>query len=59
MNYQVTKVARSTGGFGFNISDSQNRPLVHFEYEHEDKAKEAQRAIQNIIAIAIKVTPQL
>jgi hypothetical protein len=45
MNYQVTAVAPSTGGYGFNITDSRSRPLVHFEFEQEDKATEAQRII--------------
>ena len=58
MNYNVNDVGRSTDGFGFSIVDSSSRPLVHFEFEHEDKAKEAHRAIGQAIAIAIKITPQ-
>jgi hypothetical protein len=57
MNYKVTDVARSTDGFGFSIADSRSKPLVHFEFEHEDKAKEARRVIGEAIAIAIKITP--
>jgi hypothetical protein len=57
MNYQVNAVAASTGGYGFSIIDSPSIPLVHFEFEHEDKAKEAQRIIGQIIAIATKITP--
>jgi len=59
MNYQVNDVARSTGGFGFSITDTRGRPLVHFEFEHEDKAKEAHRVIGQTIAIATKITPQV
>jgi hypothetical protein len=58
MNYQVNKVDRSMDGFGFSITDSSNRPLVHFEFEREDKAKEAHRVIGQAIAIAIKIRPQ-
>jgi hypothetical protein len=58
MNYQVNDVAPSTGGYGFSITDSRGRPLVHFEFEHEDKAKEAHRMIGQTIAIATKITPQ-
>ena len=58
MNYQVNDVARSTDGYGFSIADSRNIPLVHFEYEQEDKAIEARRVIGQAIAIAIKITPQ-
>lgn len=57
MNYKVTDVGRSTNGFYFNISDSGGRPLVTFEYEKEDKAKEAQRIIDQTIAIAVMITP--
>lgn len=57
MNYQVTSVARSTGGYGFSITDTRSIPLVHFEFEHEDKAKEAHRTISQTIAIATKITP--
>jgi hypothetical protein len=52
MNYKVNKVARSTDGFGFNITDSGGAPLVHFEFEHEDKADEAQRVIGQTISIS-------
>jgi hypothetical protein len=58
MNYTVNTVAKSTNGFGFSIIDSHSRPLVHFEYEREDKAKEAHRVIEQAIAIAVKITPQ-
>lgn len=57
MNYKVNNVAESTNGYGFSIADSRNAPLVHFEFEHEDKAKEAQRVIGQAIAIAIQITP--
>jgi len=39
--------------------NTRGRPLVHFEFEHEDKAKEAHRVIGQAIAIAIKITPQV
>jgi hypothetical protein len=58
MNYQVTSVAASTGGYGFSITDSRGAPLVHFEYQHRDKAAEAQRIIGQGIAIATKITPR-
>lgn len=58
MNYQTNAVATSTGGYGFSISDSRGTPLVHFEFEHEDKAREAHRVIGQAIAIATKITPQ-
>jgi hypothetical protein len=57
MNYQVNDVVSSTGGYGFSITDSRGKPLVHFEFEHADKAKEAQRVIRQTIAIATKITP--
>jgi hypothetical protein len=57
MNYQVNDVAPSTGGYGFSITDTRSKPLVHFEFEHEDKAKEAHRVIGQTIAIATKITP--
>jgi hypothetical protein len=57
MNYQVNDVARSTGGYGFSITDTRGKPLVHFEFEHEDKAKEAHRSIGQTISIATKITP--
>ena len=57
MNYQVNAVAPSTGGFGFSITDTRSKPLVHFEFEREDKAKEAHRVIGQTIAIATKITP--
>jgi len=57
MNYQVNKVAPSTDGYGFSITDSRGTPLVHFEFAHEDKAKEAHRIIGQTIAIATKITP--
>ena len=57
MNYQVNDVAPSTGGYGFSITDTRSKPLVHFEFEHEDKAKEAHRVIRQTIAIATKITP--
>ena len=59
MNYQVNDVARSTDGFGFSITDTRGRPLVLFEFEYEDKAKEAHRVIGQAIAIAIKITPRV
>jgi hypothetical protein len=58
MNYKVNDVASSTGGYGFSITDTRNKLLVHFEFEHEDKAKEAHRVIGQTIAIATKITPQ-
>jgi hypothetical protein len=57
MNYQVTGVAMSNDGWGFSITDSGRKPLVHFEYEHQDKAKEAHRAISQTIGFAVKITP--
>lgn len=57
MNYQVNAVAASTDGYGFSITDSRGKPLVHFEFEHMDKAKEAHRIIGQTIAIATKITP--
>lgn len=39
MNYKVNDVAPSTGGHGFSITDSGGKPVVHFEFAHEDKAK--------------------
>jgi hypothetical protein len=57
MNYRVNDVASSAGGFGFSIIDTRNIPLVHFEFEHEDKAKEAHRVIGQAIVIATKITP--
>jgi hypothetical protein len=58
MNYEVNDVAQSTGGWGFSIIGSHSRPLVHFEYQHQDKAIEARRLIREAIAIAINITPQ-
>jgi hypothetical protein len=55
MNYQVNDVASSTGGYGFSITDTRGKPLVHFEFEHEDKAKEAHRIIGQTISIATKM----
>jgi hypothetical protein len=57
MNYQVNDVARSTSGYGFSITDTRGRPLVHFEFENEDKAKEARRIIGQSVAIATMITP--
>ena len=57
MNYQVNDVASSTNGYGFSITDSRGRPLVTFEFEREDKAKEARRTIGQTIAIATKIMP--
>ena len=57
MNYEVNDVAPSTGGYGFSIVDSTRGPLVHFEYQHRDKANEARRVIREAIAIATKITP--
>ena len=57
MNNRVNDVAPSTGGYGFSIVDSRSAPLVHFEFELEDKAKEAQRIIGQTIGIATKITP--
>jgi hypothetical protein len=57
MNYRVNAVEASTGGYGFNIVDSRGTPLVHFEFEHQDKAKEAHRVIGEAVAIATKITP--
>ena len=58
MNYTVNEVKRSTGGYGFSITDSRGKPLVHFESEHEDKAQEAHQVIGQAVAIATKITPQ-
>ena len=58
MNYQVNEIAESTVGYGFSITDSRGAPLVHFEYQHRDKAREAQRIIGQAIAIATKITPR-
>ena len=58
MNYNVNKVDRNTyGNYGFSIAKGNGRPLVYFEYEHEDKAIEAHRVIGLAIAIAIKIKP--
>jgi hypothetical protein len=57
VNYQVNAVARSTEGWGFRITDTRGRPLVHFAFEHEDKAKEAHRVVGQTIAIAVKIIP--
>jgi hypothetical protein len=57
MNYQVNDVAQSTGGYGFSITDTRGKPLVHFEFENEDKAMEAHRIVGQTIAIATKITP--
>jgi hypothetical protein len=57
MNYIVNNVAMSTGGYGFSITDSRGTPVVHFEFAHEDKAKESHRIIGQTIAIATKITP--
>jgi hypothetical protein len=34
MNHQVNVVAPSTDGYGFSITDSRGKLLVHFEFEH-------------------------
>jgi hypothetical protein len=57
MNYQVNAVAASSGGYDFSIIDSRNIPLVHSEFEREDRAKEAQRIVGQTVAIATKITP--
>jgi hypothetical protein len=57
MNYKVNDVAACTGGYGFSITDSRGIPVVHFEFEYPDKAKEAHRVIGQTIAIATKITP--
>ncbi len=57
MNYVVNAVAPSTDGYGFSIADSRGAPLVHFEFAHENKAREAHRVIGQTIAIATKITP--
>jgi hypothetical protein len=57
MNYQVDAVASSANGYGFVIRDSRDTPLVHFEFEHRDKAQEAHRIISQTIANATKITP--
>jgi hypothetical protein len=38
--------------------DSAGKLLVYFEFEHEDKAKEAHRIIGQTIAIATKIIPR-
>jgi hypothetical protein len=57
MNYQVSPVAASTDGYGFNIIDSRRTPLVRIEFEREDNANEARRVIGRAIEIATKITP--
>jgi hypothetical protein len=59
MNYKVNDVApNQDGGYGFTILDSAGKLLVYFEFEHEDKAKEAHRIIGQTIAIATKIIPR-
>ena len=58
INYQVNEVAPSIGAYGFSVTDSRGRPLVHFEFEHEDKAKQAHRVIGRTVAFATTITPQ-
>jgi hypothetical protein len=58
MNYTVNNVARSDGGYGFHITDSRGKLLVFFEFEQEDKAKDAQRLIGQIIPIATQIIPR-
>lgn len=59
MKYKLNDVAANQdGGHGFSITDSRGKPLVYFEFEHEDKAKEAHRVIGQTIAIATKITPR-
>jgi len=57
MNYGVSSVEQSIGGHGFNIVDSHQRPVVHFEFQAQDKAAEAHRVIGEAIAEAAKITP--
>jgi hypothetical protein len=63
MNYNVNKVDRNTkGNYGFSIVETHSimsKPLIYFEYEHEDKALEAHRVIGQAIAIAIKIKPYM
>ena len=59
MNYQLNDVAENQDGrFGFTILDSGGKLLVYFEFEYEDKAKEAHRIIGQTIAIATKIIPR-
>jgi hypothetical protein len=57
MNYQVSAVETSTNGYGFHITDSGKRSLVHIEFASKDKADEARRVIGESIAIAVNITP--
>jgi hypothetical protein len=55
MNYRLNDVAQTGGGYGFTILDRRGELIVTFEFEREDKAKEAHRAISQTIAIATNI----
>ena len=59
MNYKLNDVAESTDGYGFTILDSRGKLLVYFEFENEDRAREAHRIIDQTVAIATKIVPRV
>jgi hypothetical protein len=57
MNYRVNDVELSKHGYGFTIVDSRSKPLVFFEFEYQDTAKEAHKLISEVVGLAISVEP--
>jgi hypothetical protein len=54
--YALSKVAPTIDGSGFNIIGVYGRPLVSFEFETEEEAEGAHKAMQPVLATTKLIT---
>jgi hypothetical protein len=55
--YNLSKIAPTIDGHGFNIVGVHGRPLVYFAYSHEKEAVAAAEHVRAAIAKAKLVVP--
>jgi hypothetical protein len=57
MAYKVSKVAPTTNGYGFNITNERGAPIVMFGYEQEHDAGDAAAQVRAAISKVRWVIP--
>jgi hypothetical protein len=55
--WKIGTVVSVTEGWGFNIADERDRPLVAFAYETHGEAEVAARHVQAAVEKALAVHP--
>ena len=49
--WKIATVATVTEGWGFNITDERDRPLVVFAYETQVAARHVEAAVERVLGI--------